>query len=213
MSKETTLATFKISPVLWDGFKLWATTHSTNAAEVLRWLIKECIDGRVTAPSGEIQGATVGLNERIALQVEESIAALEFRLDKRTSERLEPLLGEVAELRAMVEALQLQGTNPAPQKMEDIDPPNPVMGIPMTRLQHCLPIKGMPETEPIAPAAVDFEGSDRTVSDSHARTTAKKLGWSKSLNVPVTDFLGDRGWVRHGDKNTARWSPPDSPQP
>jgi hypothetical protein len=93
MSKETTLATFKINPVLWDGFKIWATTHGTNAAEVLRYLIKECIEERIAAPDG-------------VEAHQQAIAGIDERIDSRLVEKLSPLLAELAELRRMVEKPQ-----------------------------------------------------------------------------------------------------------
>jgi hypothetical protein len=183
MSKETTLATFKVSPVLWDGFKVWATTHGTNAAEVLRWLLKECLDGRVTAPSGDNQGATVGLDERIALQIDEAVVGIDLRIDDRVNEAIAPLRVELAELRCLVESM-----NSAPTTHPPHDKPEAAI-----------------DDEPPPKWSRRHDGS---ISDATARGRARNMGWSKATGESVEVFLGRLGWRREGTGVDARWFPP-----
>jgi hypothetical protein len=213
MTQSKTLATFKIDPVVWDGFKMWATTHGTNAAEVLRHLIGECVGGRLPAPTkgGEAQQqAIAGIAERIDVRIEEQIASMEFRLDERTSERLELLWAELAEVRAQVEALQKMPLSELPVAGEKAEG--------NTREQICLPIDGLPESEAIAAPSVQpadalprRRKSDRSgngVSDSFARSRAKSMGWTKGCGESVEQFLAKSGWTREGIRNDARWFPP-----
>jgi hypothetical protein len=183
MSKETTLATFKVSPALWDGFKVWATTHGTNAAEVLRWLLKECLDGRVTAPSGDNQGATVGLDERIALQIDEAVVGIDLRIDDRVNEAIAPLRVELAELRRLVESMNSAPTTPPPH-----DKPEAAI-----------------DDEPPPKWSRSKDGS---VSDSTGRKRARVLGWSRDCGEETEVFMARFGWRREGTGVSARWFPP-----
>jgi hypothetical protein len=210
MSKETTLATFKIDPVIWDSFKVWATTHGTNAAESLRFLIAECLAGRVDIPAGGESNhqAIAGIDERIATQLNEQIAALEFRLDERTSERLGAVWAELTQLKGQIEQLQKSPLSESSVANEseavDMSPP--------AREQICLPIEGLPEAEPIATAAV--EGSARVLKPEqiengvpHQTVTnwAKKMGLVIGQGETVVQFWERRGWRREGLGNDSRW--------
>jgi hypothetical protein len=67
MSKNTTLATFKLDPSLWEEFRLWAIGKGSNATEVFRFLVGECLAGRVDVPVGQHRPqAVVSVDEKIA---------------------------------------------------------------------------------------------------------------------------------------------------
>lgn len=210
MSKETTLATFKIDPVIWDSFKVWATTHGTNAAESLRYLIGECLAGRVEVPAGgESNHQTIAsIDERITTQLDEQIAAMEFRLDERTSERLEAVWTKLAELKGQIEQLRKITLSESPVT----NGREPADTLPPAREQICLPIDGLPESEPIAAAAVEESAIRRKsakrgdgLSDPAARIRAKELGWVKGCGETVVVFMARFGWRREGLANKAKW--------
>jgi hypothetical protein len=200
MTQTKTLATFKIDPVVWESFKIWATTQNSNAAEILRHLIGECIDGKISAPSKNNeaqQQAIAGIDERIDARLDERIAAMEFRLDERTSERLEEVWAELGELKGQIEQLQKTplSESPTTNERESADT------IPPAREQICLPIDGLPEVEPIAAAAVEGSASRRKtdrpgeiVSNSSMISEAKRLGWMRGRGQSAGDFMEERGW-------------------
>jgi hypothetical protein len=196
MTQTKTLATFKIDPVVWESFKIWATTQNSNAAEILRHLIGECIDGKISAPSKNNeaqQQAIAGIDERIDTRLDERIAAMEFRLDERTSERLEAVWAELAELKGQVEELRKMplSESPVAGEGEDVGISEPV------------------EVEAPKPAAPSgkrkYSKRGDGLSDPTARSKAKQLGWVKGCGESVEVFMARFGWRREGIGNGAKW--------
>jgi hypothetical protein len=89
MSKSTVLATFKLEPSFWEAFRLWAIGRGSNATEVVRFLMSECLAGRIDVPRGNAPAQPV------------------IGIDQRIDEKLAPLLLEMADLRGSVKALEM----------------------------------------------------------------------------------------------------------
>jgi hypothetical protein len=47
---EQQLVTFKLDSETWDRFKKWASVHGTDATKAMRYLIGECLEGRIDIP-------------------------------------------------------------------------------------------------------------------------------------------------------------------
>jgi hypothetical protein len=93
MSKNTTLATFKLDPAVWEEFRLWAIGKGSNATEVFRFLVGECLAGRIDVPVGQHRPQAV------------------MSVDQKIEEAIAPLRVELAELRRLVESMNSAPTS------------------------------------------------------------------------------------------------------
>ena len=147
------LATFRIDEQKWDAFQSWAKSQNSNASEVLKRFIDECLDGSIDLsqfsqnPYGKdvLENIDTRIDKRIETQIQEVILTQMDSVNasiKLIHERIDEVESKIQSLTVeeKIDAVNADGENSTEEILAQI-PPEGVNGKQLAELFGVSPSK------------------------------------------------------------------------